>query len=77
MRLTKHSDRSEHYEYTLPYTDDAFAIGEFAEKLLHQEIGKYFAFKGESIGPPKIYLGSHVRKVKLNNGVECWAFSPL
>jgi hypothetical protein len=31
--------------------------------------------KEESIGPPKIYLGGHVRRVQLNNGVECWAFS--
>ena len=31
--------------------------------------------KEESIGPPKIYLGGHVRKVQLDNGVECWAFS--
>eukprot|EP00957_Ditylum_brightwellii_P086675 6595505-Ditylum_brightwellii.AAC.1 len=77
MRPTKYSDSSKHYEYTLLYIDDALVIGEFDEKLLHQEIVEYFTLNEESIRPPKIYLGSHVRKVKLNNGVECWAFSSL
>ena len=31
--------------------------------------------KEESIGPPKIYLGGHIRKVELDNGVKCWGFS--
>jgi hypothetical protein len=34
-----------------------------------------FTLKEKSIGPPKIYLGGSVRKVQLNNGVECWAYS--
>eukprot|EP00957_Ditylum_brightwellii_P180786 13772593-Ditylum_brightwellii.AAC.1 len=38
MCPAKHSDRSEHYEYILPYTNDAFVIGEFAEKLLQQVV---------------------------------------
>ena len=37
-------------------------------------MGKYFKLKESSIGPPKIYLGGHCRKVTLDNGVECWAF---
>jgi hypothetical protein len=31
--------------------------------------------KEESIGPPKNYLGGHVHKIQLDNGVKCWAFS--
>jgi hypothetical protein len=31
--------------------------------------------KEESIGEPKLYLGGHVRKVQMDNGVECGAFS--
>ena len=38
-------------------------------------MGKYFELKQESIGPPKLYLGGHLRKVQLDNGVEAWAFS--
>ena len=33
--------------------------------------------KEESIGPPKIYLGGHIRKVRIVNRVEAWAFSSL
>ena len=56
------------------YTEDALVIGKNAEKVLRHELGRYFNLKEESIGPPKIYLGGSVRKVKLENGVECWAF---
>jgi hypothetical protein len=38
-------------------------------------MGKYFELKQESIGPPNIYLGGHLRKVQLENGVNAWAFS--
>ena len=38
-------------------------------------LGKYFELKEESIGPPKLYLGGHVSKVELDNGVKCWSFS--
>ena len=31
--------------------------------------------KESSIGPPKLYLGDHVRKVELDNGAKAWAFS--
>ncbi len=57
------------------YTDDALVVSDNAEQVLRNELGRYFTLKEESIGPPKVYLGGHVRKVKLDNGVECWAFS--
>jgi hypothetical protein len=44
------------------------------EKVLQTALGQYFPLKEKSIGPPKVYLGGHVRKVQLENGVECWAF---
>jgi hypothetical protein len=75
MRPAKHSDGSEYYEYILLYVDDALVVSENPEQLLRNELGRYFTLKEESIGPPKIYLGGHVRKVELENGVKCWAFS--
>ena len=75
MRPAKRSDGSEYYEYILLYTDDALVVSENAELVLRTELGRYWTLKEESIGPPKIYLGGHVRKVQLDNGVECWAFS--
>ena len=75
MRPAIKSDNSKTYDYILLYTDDVLAVGEHAEKMLREGIGKYFELKEESIGPPKLYLGGHVRKVVLENGTRCWAFS--
>ena len=76
MRPAKRSDGSDYYEsYILLYTDDALIVSDNAEQVLRNELGRYFMLKEESIGPPKIYLGGHVRKVQLDNGVKCWAFS--
>jgi hypothetical protein len=74
MRPAKHSNGSDYYEYILLYVDDALAIGENAERILREELGRYFELKSGSIGPPNLYLGGNVRKVQLDNGVECWAF---
>ena len=75
LRPAKKNDGSEYYEYVLLYTDDALVISDNGESILRNEIGKYFELKESSIGPPKIYLGGHVRKVELSNGVKCYAFS--
>jgi hypothetical protein len=75
MRPAKRSDGSEHYEHMLLHTDDALVISENAEQVPRNELGRCFTLKQESIGPPKMCLGGHVRKVQLDNGVECWAFS--
>ena len=63
------------YEYVLLYTDDSLSIGVDAESILRKEIGKYFELKEKSIGPPKLYLGGHLRLVELDNGVKAWAYS--
>ena len=75
MQPAKHSDGHEYYEYVLLYTNDTMVISENVESVLRNELGKYFELKEESIGPPKFYLGSHVSKVELDNGVKCWSFS--
>ena len=74
LRPALKSDGHEYYEYILLYTDDALVISQNAENVLKKELGQYFELKPESIGPPKIYLGGHCRKVQLENGVEAWAF---
>ena len=74
MRPAIKSDGTEYYEYVLLYTDDTLVISENAEAILRNELGKYFELKQESIGPPKIYLGGHMRKVTLENGAKAWAF---
>jgi hypothetical protein len=75
MRPAVKADGSEYWEYVLLYCDDALVISENGEKVLRNEIGKYFELKEESIGAPDIYLGGKMNKVTLDNGVEAWSFS--
>ena len=74
MHLAKKANGSEYYEYILLYVDNALVIGENTNKVLQEELGIYFKLKEGSIGAPKHYLGSQMRKVVLENGVKCWAF---
>jgi hypothetical protein len=75
MRPALKPDGSEYYEYVLIYTDDVLVVSTWGEKILREGIGRYFDLKEESIGPPTIYLGGHLRKFELENGVKAWAFS--
>jgi hypothetical protein len=74
FRLSKRSTGEEYYEYVLLYVDDVLVISERAESVLRNEIGKNWALKPESIGPPSQYLGGKLREVTLANGVKAWAF---
>ena len=74
MREAVKDDGTEFYEYVMLYVDDTIAIGINPEKILREEIGKYFKLKELSIGLPGQYLGGKVQKVLLENGIECWAF---
>ena len=75
MRPAEKADGSKYYEFVLLYVDDTLVVSENAERILRDEIGRYFELKEESIGPPDIYLGGKVRKVTLENGQEAWSFS--
>ena len=75
MRPAVKSDGSEIWEYCLLYVDDMLVVSERGEEVIREEIGKYFVVKPDSIGPPSLYLGGHVRLVTLENGVKAWAFS--
>ena len=75
MQPAKKGDGSPCYDYVLLYVDDALVISDKAESILRNEIGRYFELKEASIGPPKMYLGAGIRKVKLDNGMEAWAAS--
>ena len=63
-----------YYSYVLFYVDDCLAIRHDATEVL-KELDKYFPMKEGSIGDPDIYLGAKLRKVRLDNGVTCWALS--
>ena len=72
MRPAKKGDCSPCFDYVLLYVDDTLVISDNAEFILQNEIGSYFELKESSIGPPKMYFGAGIRKVKLNNGMEAW-----
>ena len=74
-RASKRKDGTPYYEYVLLYTDDCLVISDNAEAILRNEIGKSFTLKEKSIGDPGQYLGGKLRKVTLDNGVDCWGFS--
>ena len=57
------------------YVDDALVISDNAKHILENDIGKYFTMKLGSVGPPKIYLGGHMRNTTLANGAKAWVFS--
>ena len=75
MRPVKRRDGWEYYEYMVLYTNDAMVVSKNAEQVLQTDLQRYWTLKEESIGPPKYYLGGHIWKVQLDNGVECWSFS--
>ena len=75
MRPAEKADGSKYYEFVLLYVDNTLVMSENAERILRDEIGRYFELKEESIGPPDIYLGCMVRKVTLENDQEAWSFS--
>lgn len=75
MRPAMKANGAKVYDYVLLYTDDVLVISDNAENILRHELGKYFELKQESIGPPKLYLGGHLREVMLENGAKAWAYS--
>ena len=75
MRPAQKGDGAPYYDYILLYVDDALAVSDNTESILQKEIGRYFEQKEASIGPPKMYLGAGIRKVKLDNGLDAWAAS--
>ena len=58
----------------LLYVDDCLAISEHPKETVLQ-LDKYFKIQPSSIGPPDIYLGGKVKKMRLPNTVEAWTFS--
>ena len=63
MRPATKNDGTEVYEYVILYTNDCLVVSENDESILKNEIGRYFELKPDSIGPPSLYLGGHLRKV--------------
>ena len=74
MREAAKADGTQYWEYILLYVDNCLLVSENGEKVLRNDIGKYFTLKETSIGPPKLYLGGEMSLVELANGAKAWAF---
>ena len=72
---TRPEDGFQYYSYVLIYVDDILIISHEAMEDL-SNIDYYFKMKPSSIGDPDIYLGSKIRKITMNNGVEARLMSP-
>ena len=75
MRPAIKSNRQEYWECVQLYCDNTLIISENGENILHNEIGKYFKLKEESIEPPTIYLGIKLIQVTWEKGAYAWLFS--
>ena len=64
-----------YWSYVLCYVDDILCIHHDPLSVMTR-LDKYFKFKPGSISEPNIYLGTKLKKMTLENGVECWASSP-
>jgi hypothetical protein len=64
-----------YYEYMLIYVDDFVSMSHEPKESM-RKLHTFLPMKESSIGPPDIYLGTKLSKVKLTNRVKAWAMSP-
>ena len=74
MKVGVKDNNDRYWHYILLYVDNMLSIGIELQGQI-EAIGKYFQMNPESIGPPNIYLGGKVSKIKLQNRVDAGAFS--
>lgn len=67
-------DGTKYYAYLLIYVDDVICIDLDPKKYIDQ-IGTVFKIKEGSSGPPTVYLGANIQKVKARSQGECWGMS--
>ena len=70
MRNSKHGYGTDYCECELLYVDYCLVISNNAENFIRENISKYFELNQESIKPPDMNLGGHMRQVTLDNGVK-------
>ena len=68
MREDTKTDGTYYWEYVVLYVDYCLVVSNHGEKMLREEIGKYFKLKEKSIGAPDVYIGGKMRRLKLDNG---------
>ena len=74
LRKDTKPDGTSYYSYILVYVDDILIISHDPSRYMKLLTEKYYV-KEDSIGPPKIYLGSTFKKVTDRSGKQAWASS--
>ena len=74
MREATKTYGTDYWEYVILCVDDYLVVSNHGKKMLREDIGKYFKIKEKFIGPPELYVGEKMRRVKLENGSKAWAF---
>jgi len=67
-------DGTEYYTYILIYVDDILIVSDDPSRYMKQLQSAYYV-KETSIGPPKLYLGAEIKKVRDRTGKMAWASS--
>ena len=75
MKPSTKPNGQKYYEYILVYVDDLLIVSHKADEIM-EDIKSSYLVKPDSIGPPSIYLGANILKIKSKiPGKECWASS--
>ena len=77
MRATTRSDNNimKFSKYILCYVNNILVVHHNAMSILNQLI-EYLPLKPSSVGNPNKYLGSKLKKTRLDNKLEAWEMSP-
>ena len=74
MKADVKPDGTKYYTYILIYVDDILIVSHTPEFYMTKLQDEYYV-KKESIGPPKLYLGAEIKKVRDRTGKMAWASS--
>ena len=73
--MARPDDHENYYSYILCYVDYILVLNHESISVL-ENLDGYFKLKYNSVCDPDIYLGSKLRNMDLENGVEAWGMSP-
>ena len=75
MKIETKPNGEKYYAYILCYVDDLLIVHDDPYKDM-QKIKNHYPVAEKSIGPPKVYLGANIQKLKSNTAnLDCWGAS--
>ena len=75
MKVQTKSNGEKYYAYILCYVDDLLIVHEEPYKDM-EKIKDHYPVTEKSIGPPTVYLGANIKKLRSNTAnLDCWGAS--